>query len=140
MNYFQKFISNTHITCRCKSSWCLHEEQLAPRALPGVKTYDKFLFFIFSRDTRKVSQQKKGEKTEGDHFKKRNTHSYGHFVLIERLTFCRQKYLLCKVTRNYTLKFLVGLMFLYSDIEWSRLHSNLPNPMITWIKNYNWPH
>lgn len=47
MNYFQKFISNTHITCRCKSSWCLHEEHLAPSALPRVKTYNKFLFLFF---------------------------------------------------------------------------------------------
>jgi hypothetical protein len=37
-------------------------------------------------------------------------------------------------------KFLYVLMFLYSEIEWSRLHSNLPNPMRTWIQNYNWPH
>lgn len=46
--------------------------------------------------------KKKGKKKEGDWCKKRNACSYGHFVLIERLAFCRQKNLLCKVPPNYT--------------------------------------
>lgn len=52
--------------------------------------------------------KKKGKKKEGDWCKKRNACSYGHFVLIERLAFCRQKNLLCKVPPNYTSKILVG--------------------------------